>query len=427
MQALAAEFPPARMVAQWDAAWERLHAVGAAGPASAGGAMPEGEARYYAQEWLADNTPYDPKTSAARQAQRAQRERLSWARNLGLIALQAALQLPSIMSLVWLDASAKSGGIQYQPQDTWGDVATSRTAVFFYAYAGAPWGGAAAGVQIGGRPGRGWVPRAVCHQPTSPRNAPAAPLLRAAGSALVFQALGILLRPLNYMRLAAALNLVAVLAFTWAVFAPTVRQCCMLWPRTAAVLLHRCKRCWLLFRRQVARMRPPSTAPLSPHALQIAAPVFYLNAALAATWPTITSFVFLDFSRVSVSQHGPAVMGFAGTHIRPGARWLHTAPAHTNALPHIWFPPMPAPHPGPPRARPADVLHRAMAVIAAASVLQSQGMDGAAPFEAAAAILLCLAVWFALWLLRQAPLPPHFRHWRLRLRGQLALLLRHRR
>ncbi len=68
-----------------------------------------------------------------------------------------------------------------------------------------------------------------------------------------------------------------------------------------------------------------------------------------------------------------------------------------------------------------------MAVIAAASVLESQGSDDSAGFEAAAAILLCLAIWFALWLLRRAALPPHFRHWRLRLRGQLALLLKHRR
>jgi hypothetical protein len=43
-------------------------------------------------------------------------------------------------------------------------------------------------------------------------------------------------------------------------------------------------------------------------------------------------------------------------------------------------------------------------------------------------LLLLLAVWFALWLLRPGrPLSPHFAHRRLRLRGQLRVLLRQRR
>jgi hypothetical protein len=43
-----------------------------------------------------------------------------------------------------------------------------------------------------------------------------------AGSALLFQALAIRLSPMRYMRLVASLNLVAVLAMLWALWAPSV-------------------------------------------------------------------------------------------------------------------------------------------------------------------------------------------------------------
>lgn len=42
-------------------------------------------------------------------------------------------------------------------------------------------------------------------------------------------------------------------------------------------------------------------------------------------------------------------------------------------------------------------------------------------------LLLLVAVWFALWLLRPHALSPHFKHCRLRLRGALPLLMRYRR
>ena len=51
----------------------------------------------------------------------------------------------------------------------------------------------------------------------------------------------------------------------------------------------------------------------------------------------------------------------------------------------------------------------------------------APPFSPPLQILLAVAVWFAMWLLRPNALAPHFAHCRLRLRGQLTLLLKHRR
>lgn len=42
-------------------------------------------------------------------------------------------------------------------------------------------------------------------------------------------------------------------------------------------------------------------------------------------------------------------------------------------------------------------------------------------------VLVVVAVWFVTWLLQRRPLPPHFAHYRLRLRGQLTTLLRLRR
>lgn len=41
-------------------------------------------------------------------------------------------------------------------------------------------------------------------------------------------------------------------------------------------------------------------------------------------------------------------------------------------------------------------------------------------------VLLVLGIWFALWLARPGALSPHFRHFRLRLRGAATLLLRAR-
>ena len=42
-------------------------------------------------------------------------------------------------------------------------------------------------------------------------------------------------------------------------------------------------------------------------------------------------------------------------------------------------------------------------------------------------VLLVAAVWFVMWLGQRSPLPAHFRHFRMRLRGQITTLLRQRR
>lgn len=42
-------------------------------------------------------------------------------------------------------------------------------------------------------------------------------------------------------------------------------------------------------------------------------------------------------------------------------------------------------------------------------------------------VLLAISVWFCAWLVQRSPLPPHFRHFRLRLRGQIGTLLAQRR
>lgn len=42
-------------------------------------------------------------------------------------------------------------------------------------------------------------------------------------------------------------------------------------------------------------------------------------------------------------------------------------------------------------------------------------------------MLLVLGIWIGMWLLRPRTLPPHFDYFRLRLRGQLSILFKHRR
>ena len=88
-QAVATDFPPARMLRQYDREWAALHAA----PLERcvddeTERMSASEAEHYADVWLEECTPYDPKTSAARQAERRRRQLQAWARNLALLGLQ---------------------------------------------------------------------------------------------------------------------------------------------------------------------------------------------------------------------------------------------------------------------------------------------------------------------------------------------------
>jgi hypothetical protein len=99
------------MLADYDRQWARLHAVSSAAGRVEGG-MPESEARFYSETWLEDNTPYDPKHSEVRQVAWARKELAAWVTNLALIVLQMALQLPSVLSLLWFSTSNKGGWVR---------------------------------------------------------------------------------------------------------------------------------------------------------------------------------------------------------------------------------------------------------------------------------------------------------------------------
>lgn len=73
------------------------------------------------------------------------------------------------------------------------------------------------------------------------------------------------------------------------------------------------------------------------------------------------------------------------------------------------------------------MLYGAAAIVSTLSIVASQGSTSIAGFLGAGITLLAIALWFALWLLRPHSLPPHFNYRRMRLRGQLRLLLKFRR
>lgn len=128
-------------------------------------------------QWLDVNTPYSATESQGRQLTRAAGELRSWARNFGIIMLEAMLQLPSVLCLLWYDDSARAGNILFASENHWGDTCRSRVAVYFYIYA---------------------------------------------GSVLVCQGMGFLLSPLRYLRLAACINVLALLCVLWALYIPQV-------------------------------------------------------------------------------------------------------------------------------------------------------------------------------------------------------------
>jgi hypothetical protein len=93
------------------------------------------------------------------------------------VALQAVLQVPSVLALLWFTDCQKAGSIEWDAAATWGGVLSSSTAIFFYIYS---------------------------------------------ASALACQALGFWLPPQRYMQLAAGVNLLAVLLFLWSLWVPQV-------------------------------------------------------------------------------------------------------------------------------------------------------------------------------------------------------------
>ncbi|EFN56266.1 hypothetical protein CHLNCDRAFT_145120 [Chlorella variabilis] len=73
-----------------------------------------------------------------------------------------------------------------------------------------------------------------------------------------------------------------------------------------------------------------------------------------------------------------------------------------------------------------QALDRTMSVVAVTAVIGSEGTTNITGFQVAGIILLVIAVWLALWLLRPHSLSPHFEHRRLRLHGQLSMLFKQR-
>ncbi|KAI7845483.1 hypothetical protein COHA_001031 [Chlorella ohadii] len=292
--ALRTEFPPHVQMARYERAWARLHSCSRKQSAAKAAVMEPGEAQFFGSAWLEDNTPYDPNTSAERQAVKRQRERRAWLHNGLIIAMQAVLQLPSLLCLLWYSSMALAGNIRFEASTSAATIATSPTSIYFYAYS---------------------------------------------LSAVACQTIGFLVPPLLYMRLAAAGLVISTLCMLWSLWLPSAAQA-----------------------------------------------LYLATSAGAAAWSPLLAYPFLDMSHISMSQHGPLLMGVS------------------------------------------DVLSRATSVAAVWAMLRNgQGATDFAGFEAAGVVLLIAAVWFVMWLGQRSPLPAHFCHFRLRLRGQLSTLLRQRR
>ena len=317
-EALAADFPPARMLRRYDRQWARLVLASRAARGAAAAAMEPAEAEFYSAAWKQDNTPYDPRASAARAAERARRERRAWLHNIVIIAMQvrgvrrrsvwgarvhreravraagtaagsptrprpcsaraaprpaaappqAVLQLPSLLCLLWYSSSSKAGSVLYaDAASSWAAIATSPTSLYFYCYALS----AAAcqvrrrrgsGARLGRRPGCGSAAAAASrpagwrtsplasrrhahpgprilptftqrahgwlagHRP--PRPAPNTPSHTPTSlhphTPIDAQAIGYLVPPLLYMRLATLGLAFSTLCLLWSLWVPTVRS-----------------------------------------------------------------------------------------------------------------------------------------------------------------------------------------------------------
>ena len=258
-----------------------------------------------APQWLEDNTPYNPKESEERQAAKAQRELRTWLRNMLLIVmevrdggggglpedsatgsrlchprrahttsttttraptppltntphpcpnppLQAVLQVPSVLALLWYTAAYRAGSIHYEHSSSWAGVLSSTVAIYFYLYA---------------------------------------------GSALLFQAVGFMLPPNRYLQLAAALNLSAVLVFLWSLYVPQVRA-----PRPGGGCLRGgtgkrwdgMAKAWVRCASLGCTATRLSAGALPPALLQIVEGVYLVLSVCASAWVPMASFIFLD-------------------------------------------------------------------------------------------------------------------------------------
>ena len=61
-----------------------------------------------------------------------QRERRAWLHNGLIIAMQAVLQLPSLLCLLWYSSMAMAGNIRFESSTSAATIATSPTSVYFY-------------------------------------------------------------------------------------------------------------------------------------------------------------------------------------------------------------------------------------------------------------------------------------------------------
>ena len=75
---------------------------------------------------------YDPQASAERQAAKRQRERWGWIHNGLIIAMQAVLQLPSLLCLLWYSSMSAAGNIRFESSTSAATIATSPTSIYFY-------------------------------------------------------------------------------------------------------------------------------------------------------------------------------------------------------------------------------------------------------------------------------------------------------
>lgn len=54
------------------------------------------------------------------------------------VLLQAVLQLPCVLCLLWFSASLKAGNILFLAKASWASILSSPTSIYFFIYAGAP-------------------------------------------------------------------------------------------------------------------------------------------------------------------------------------------------------------------------------------------------------------------------------------------------
>lgn len=146
--------------------------------------------------------------------------------------------------------------------------------------------------------------------------------------------------------------------------------------------------------------------------------------------------------RVSVSEHGPAIMGasdvlsrsmsvlavwalvnsqggtdFAG-YEAAGVVSVHSGKPARGGADVVRCPALPDPC-----LVPAHACHGGTQTCWPAPMPGKRAHTLQVCTTPAPQVLLVVAVWFVMWLLQRRPLPPHFTHYRLCLHGQLSTLL----